>query len=157
MTLVTSKDVLHLYYPYADIRCTFDDGEILQGRLTIHTPDGMCFGQTINGSDLEIELDNKKMQVHLILDQTLDLTDKQKREYNLLCHRNTFKQQGITWMSDTPMSLWWLLKNGVDAFNLITNGEAVHKKTGLIAIQDIAELSDETTYLGYFDPKAKIY
>lgn len=71
--------------------------------------------------------DETKGLFQLFLIHPCDLTKKQKKEYKELCYKIIDLHDGKTIIrySDTPLSMDYLFRNGIDAFDLIENGNAI--------------------------------
>lgn len=126
-------DVLHLYLG-CRVRATWENGDVAEFILeTMNTwyftfGEDLTAGPEIKNKDIEIDLKNDKhVKVQLFLTNPLHLTPQQKAEYKSLCHKNNFHQGNMVWETDTPESILWLLKNQVDAFDLIARGLAIEK------------------------------
>lgn len=75
--------------------------------------------------------DHAEGEFQLFLTHPCDLTNIQKREYKGLCYKMTDlnNKQEIIRYADTPWSMDYLFKNGIDAFDLIENGNAIDINT----------------------------
>lgn len=127
---VKLSEVLNLYIG-CRIRATWPDGDIAEFINESIFGSHFLFGTDLlanPGTNADIEIDfvkDKHIKIQLFLIDPTELTDTQQNEYKVLCHNNYFKEQDITWETDTPESLLWLFKNKIDAFDLIYRGLAI--------------------------------
>lgn len=122
--MIYISDILHYYFG-ARYRFTFSNGEVVEDKLSVISNHRTLFycGDDPN-MDWWIDDYKKDGTLKLFLIHPLDMTEEQKAEYHSLCH--TFKNyDGKIGRVDTPLSLHFLFKNSIDAFDLIDNGFAI--------------------------------
>lgn len=128
MTHWAVKDILH-YYMGCLFRYETERGKVIIAKLELlNRTDYMC-GDGIDGEWYEIDDVYSKGKLQLILHDPSDMTEDQKDNYYLLCHKVYDSNQTQYYRMDTPASLHFLFKNHIDAFNLIEYGAAIDIKT----------------------------
>lgn len=120
---------------YIGSRCRyFYDGELIGDFILDQYSDNMIFGSKIGATEeeeknyqdyFEIELDDEKTLIQLMLIHPEDMTRGQHKMYDTLCHHNHFKINHIDWKTDSPESILYLIETHIDAFNLIERGLAI--------------------------------
>ena len=65
----------------------------------------------------------------LFLTHPSDMTKQQKEEYKKLCYECRDNAGDLLRIVDTPDSLVYLFRNGIDVFSLIDNGHAIDLAT----------------------------
>lgn len=122
------------YYLGSRFRFTWHNGDWAEGKLVIVSDYGFIMADEMfdeNGAlpdGIDFDDVRKDGDFRLILVHPSDMSSQQKEEYYQLSKkmRNEF---GKTVLIDTPFSLDYLFKNGIDAFDLIENGSAIDKST----------------------------
>lgn len=135
------RDYIH-YYVGCRYRLDWPDGQYVEDILEAILFDGMICGTNIarnkvgNDADDSFEaiLFDKKDPFEgtfrFILTHSNDMTEQQRIEYRSYCYPvEDFndKQKVLRW-SDTPLSMHYIFKHGIDAFDLIEKGLAIDKK-----------------------------
>jgi len=125
------KEYIQHYFGSA-FKYTYGNNEVVWGILSIYNNWGMTCGDDLLDKEwFEIELYSKKYpgNFQFILTRREDMTEDQKREYDLLCLKieSTFEENII--IIDTPLSLIYLFKNSIDVFGLIDKGLAIDSKS----------------------------
>jgi hypothetical protein len=145
--LVPSVIEMLMLYLSADrnkpaVRLTWKDGEVINCTDWSCTPnmffsfDGSNDYKGEGNGDIEVNIDpecppvngkrfdNTDPKFTLILKDLAYLSEKEKAEYYALCKIIYVNNAMITKVDDAPSSILWMLRNKVDAFDLIQNGLA---------------------------------
>lgn len=131
-------DVFYLYQGCRG-RFTYDNGTVIEFiNESNYLFGAIIFGRNLLWSeddpftspidDFELYLnnsDNARLQLFLI--KHTSLTHEKVKEYKKLCRKVHYKEATpkIEFETDTPESLFWMIKNKVDCFNLIDRGMAI--------------------------------
>jgi len=128
---VKIRDIIHLYLG-CEVQVTWEDGDIQTYKLQSVHDHGFIFGQNIDPKakhkDFEFELDwldepRPKVKLQLVLHHVHDLPEDNLKQYYRLTKKIATSLECVT--VDTPESLHFLLKNYVDAFDLIEKKLAI--------------------------------
>lgn len=87
--------------------------------------DGFSCGEDIKGNYFEIEPFSIDVKIRPILNHVCDMPKHEKKEYYQLCKRIKDGSDNIIYISETPKSIFYLLKHKYDAFDLIETGQAI--------------------------------
>lgn len=136
------KDYMH-YYLGCRYRIDFPDGDYVESILEWIGYDGMIMSQNIadnkkakrgekycDDDSFEIDVYKEDLSFRFILLHPCDMTEQQKNEYRSYCYpvQDFYKKRKILRYADTPESMHYLFKHGIDAFDLIEKGLAIDKK-----------------------------
>lgn len=115
--------------------CKYPSGETILGVIENYCKWGFLHGEcrvkfpasNYTFKYCEIDLTTPGIIFKLILTDPSELDDIQKKEYNCLTKKIKLGHEDTFTRVDTPDSIRWMLKNHVDAFDLISKGFAINK------------------------------
>lgn len=132
------QDVLH-YYLGSKFMFTSPEGEYIVAKLENVNTWRDLYGSDATGNAVDKDgyyeiMDYTKGKLQLILLHPNDMTKEQMSEYKNLCFKITDLKDDkkIIRYADTPDSMHYLFKNGIDAFDLIENELAIDIKSPII-------------------------
>lgn len=130
--MILCVDYAH-YYMGSWFRFTWPDGNFIEDKLIMINNTFMCgYDKDVREESKWYEINDLRKDGHfqLMLRHICDLTQKQKKEYKELCYQmvDLVDKKTILRYSDTPLSMDYLFRNGIDVFDLIEKGDAIDIK-----------------------------
>jgi len=143
MIKYTSVDIMHLYLN-CPFRFIFNNGETVFGYVHQVNTDTVMFDDAswiieegkvrkpVNTNESCFEIMNLRQEgrFDLILHHPCDISKSMNLAYKKLCYKiyDLHNEQEVVRYADTPLSIKYMLDNGIDAFDLIENGYALDIK-----------------------------
>lgn len=136
------KDYWH-YYLGCRYRIEWPDGDYVESVLDWIGYEGMIMSYNIADNkkakhgqnyyepdSFEVEIFRENLTFKFILIHPCDLSEQQQNEYRSFCYpvEDFIKRKKVLRYADTPLSMHYMFKHGIDAFDLIEKGLAIDKK-----------------------------